>query len=55
METRIFIISQYEELLSHAYYRDPYFDFMYFDEQLFVSVQLIDFMYFGDMHKLNFY
>ena len=47
METRSFIISHYEELLFHALYRDPYFEFTYFDEQLFVSVQ-----YFDDMHKL---
>ena len=41
MDTRTFIISQYENLLSHAQYRDPYFDFMYFDQQLIVTVYLI--------------
>ena len=29
---------QYRDLLSCAHYRDPYFDFMYFADQLFVSV-----------------
>ena len=29
MDTRTLIISQYRDLLSHAHYRDPYFDFMY--------------------------
>ena len=29
---------QYRDLLSHAHYRDPYFDFMYFSDQLFVSI-----------------
>ena len=28
MDIRTFIISQYENLLSHAQYRDPYFDFI---------------------------
>ena len=37
MDTRT-LISQYDNLLSHAQYRDPYFDFMYFDQQLIVSV-----------------
>ena len=32
MDTRTFIINQYENLLSHAQYRDPYFDFMYFNQ-----------------------
>ena len=29
---------QYRDFLSCAHYRDPYFDFMYFADQLFVSV-----------------
>ena len=28
MDIRTFIISQHEDLLSFAHYRDPYFDFM---------------------------
>ena len=29
---------QYKDLLSHAHYRDHYFDFMYFADQLFVNI-----------------
>ena len=29
------------DLLSHAQYRDPYFDFTYYADQLFVSVLLV--------------
>ena len=34
-------IVEYRDLLSRAQYRDPYFDFMYYADQLFVSVLLV--------------